>query len=361
MATSPTTLEDPHYNCLPVKQQPHQLFAKRSGHHPFVLNDNDDPSLGLIFGRTSVFRLSFSPPSKFETGYSTLSKWEILGSYTTRKSFLEQTSRSYNSFTVITIYQPNAERKRDFSPWKPPTDVFARPLNTVVFDDAFVTSIMERVQLFIDTKTRCLERGLPANLGVLFLDPPGTVKTSLIKAIAHQFDFPIYIFNLGDTGLTDSHLMAMCDDMAPDAIALFEDIDRAKIGQQGITEAGLINVFDGVGTRGDGRLIFVTCNNEEVLPAALLRKGRIDAKYSFSLASWTQLKNLFLRTNLWTEEETKGLDLNKKAEDFANALSGLKLSPAGITAYLKEARDPNEAVNNFEMLVKESLWQEEMI
>jgi hypothetical protein len=305
--------------------------------------------------RGGLLCLTYSRPSQPQYGHHEPASWQLLGSYKTRTLFLERMSRSRNSFAVVRIYKPQLEKMRDFAPWKSPIEVHARPADTVILEDTTLTSILERVQLFVDTKTQCLERGLPLQFGILFHGPPGTGKSSLVKVIAQHFRLPIYIFNLGDTSLTDSLLMAMCDEMLPNSIALFEDIDRAKIGKQGITEAGLLNALDGVGTRSEGRLTVMTCNDRTMVPEALTRKGRIDAEYHFHLASRTQLKNLFLHTNLWTSKETKGLNLDTMAVEFADAFPESVFSPADIAAYLKEAKSPKEAIENIQQFVNGSL------
>ncbi|KAH6664048.1 P-loop containing nucleoside triphosphate hydrolase protein [Halenospora varia] len=299
--------------------------------------------------------LTYSRPIQPQFGQHEPASWQLLGSYATRTLFLERMSRSRNCFAVITIYKPQGEKRRDITPWKSPIEVHARPANTVILEDTTFKSILERVQLFVDTKTQCLERGLPPQVEILFHSPPGTGKSSLVKVIAQRFHLPIYIFNLGDTGLTDSQLIAMFDEMLPNAIALFEDIDRAKIGKQGITEAGLLNALDGVGTQSEGRLTIMTCNDRAMVPAAVTRKGRIDTEYYFSLASTTQAKNLFLSNNLWTSKDTEGLNLDRMADEFAEAFLEHIFSPADITAYLKEAESPKGAIDHVRQFVNKSL------
>ena len=276
----------------------------------------------------------------------------MIGSHALRTKFLEKISEPHDTSARVRIFKAHGERRRDCVSWKSPLEVYSRPESTVILEGSILESIMKRVQHFIDTKRECLEVGLPLQLGVAFLGPPGTGKSSLVKVIAQHFNFPIYNFAIGDSTLTDSRLMAMCDDMEPNSIALFEDIDKTKIGEKGITESGLLNALDGVGTRCEGRLLILTANNREDIAEAVMRKGRIDEEYSFSLATKAQAKKLFLRNNLWTAQQKEGLELEDIAKQFAEKVPDRKIPPANIAAYLKGGKGPNEAVKNISTLVK---------
>ena len=63
---------------------------------------------------------------------------------------------------------------------------------------------------------------------------------------------------------------------------------------QGISLSGLLNAIDGVASQ-EGRVLVMTTNYPEKLDDALVRPGRVDLKIQFTLASRTQIKELFMR------------------------------------------------------------------
>lgn len=132
-------------------------------------------------------------------------------------------------------------------------------------------------------------RGLPWHRGWLLYGDPGNGKTSLVRAIAEDFDLPVYVFMLGT--LYDDEMRYEWTQMlsATPCIALIEDIDTIfdgrtnKVGH--LTFDCLLNCLDGV-ERNDGVLTIVTTNKLPMLDAALgiprgngkisTRPGRID-------------------------------------------------------------------------------------
>src|SRR5438552_11794134 len=99
--------------------------------------------------------------------------------------------------------------------------------------------------------------------------PPGTGKTSLVSALAARYEMHVYAINL--SAFNDRSLAAAMNDVPPNCVILFEDIDCMKSGQarlgvdqasgkpaascsedkkealpgMGVTLSGLLNVLDG--------------------------------------------------------------------------------------------------------------------
>jgi SpoVK/Ycf46/Vps4 family AAA+-type ATPase len=185
---------------------------------------------------------------------------------------------------------------------------------------------------------------------MLWIGPPGCGKTSLAEAIAYKYRCATYTFPLGESTLTDSELMIMYLQMGPKAIALYDDVDRVMMGEKRITENGLFKLLDGFARQDQTLLNILICNDETKVPPALRRKGRVDKEYYFSLASRAQVKEIFLLCNVWKAEETRGLDLNAMAEEFAKGVPDNSVPPANIAVYIKEAKTPKEAVEHVQEL-----------
>jgi Holliday junction resolvasome RuvABC ATP-dependent DNA helicase subunit len=105
---------------------------------------------------------------------------------------------------------------------------------------------------------------------MLFLGLKGTGKSSFIYILARKYGFPIYNFDIKNPTLKDSDLIAMYNTIEPNAIAVFDDIDRVGVDGRGVTEAGLLKAFNKAKMQNQGRLLITTANNREKVPEALL-------------------------------------------------------------------------------------------
>ena len=123
--------------------------------------------------------------------------------------------------------------------------------------------------------------------------PPGTGKTSLVKALCSYYNKDLYIVNL--INMNDNILRDALSSVPEGAIVVIEDIDAGGIGItrevgtiaagpgetefMGTTLSGVLNAIDGVAS-GEGRILIATTNHIENLDQALIREGRFDLKAS---------------------------------------------------------------------------------
>lgn len=190
-----------------------------------------------------------------------------------------------------------------------------RLVESVVLEPGEKEHLLEDIARFRKSKLRYQQLGVPYHRGYLFYGPPGTGKTSLVSAVAAHFALSIYTCNL--TEFNDRTLMNAVNQVPPQSVLLFEDVDcmkgsesrvsakaepngnAAKLKenastQNTVTLSGLLNVLDGFYAP-TGVLFVMTTNHVEKLDAALLRPGRIDYKLFLGKATDRQKVQLYRR------------------------------------------------------------------
>jgi mitochondrial chaperone BCS1 len=174
--------------------------------------------------------------------------------------------------------------------------------------------LIRDIQKFRNSRQRYRQLGVPYHRGYLFYGPPGTGKTSLVSAMAARFEMHIYAINLSI--FNDRTLTTAINDVPPNSLILFEDIDCMRSGKVrsapgevsgnaredkkkemaglGVTLSGLLNVIDGFSAP-ENVLFVMTSNVIESLDPALLRPGRVDYKLYMGRADDRQKVELYKR------------------------------------------------------------------
>ena len=192
-----------------------------------------------------------------------------------------------------------------------------RLLESIILNPGEKEHLILDVEAFKASRKRYSALGIPYHRGYLLHGPPGTGKTSLVSAVADKFGMSIYAVNLNE--FNDRSLTMGINDVPPDSVILFEDIDCMSSGKArsmsceetarapfpreakneasnalGVTLSGLLNVLDGFGAP-DNVLFIMTSNRIEALDPALLRPGRIDYRLYLGEASEQQKMELYSR------------------------------------------------------------------
>jgi hypothetical protein len=175
-------------------------------------------------------------------------------------------------------------------------------LDRLFFPDE-MQPLIEEVKIWRKSQDWYESRGIPWKRGWLLYGKPGTGKTALASAFAHDLDLPIFVFNLAE--LNNLELMSEWKAMLASApcIALIEDMDavfhgrenisrragaaslgelEALRGQQGLLSFDvLLNCIDGV-DRAEGVFTIVTTNHVDCIDPALGQPvARGDGSYEF--------------------------------------------------------------------------------
>ena len=179
-----------------------------------------------------------------------------------------------------------------------------RPLETVILDKGVKEKIVDDVKLFLGTSHTYYNRGIPYSRGYLLHGPPGTGKSSFIKALAGELDYNIAILNLSERGLTDDRLNHLLQHIPQRTLLLLEDADAASINRKqteadgyrgaNVTYSGLLNALDGVDSA-EERILFLTTNHIDQLDSALIRPGRVDMTVRIGEATQWQASLLWDR------------------------------------------------------------------
>jgi chaperone BCS1 len=192
------------------------------------------------------------------------------------------------------------------------------------------------VESFLDDREFCRKHGTPWRRGYLLEGPHGTGKTSLVRALAHEYEMDLYEVNVCSASMDDGKLKHAMSQIGEGDIALIEDVDGVydDSTDSSVTPRGFSVAIDGVAEQ-PGRVLFMTTNNSDMLEERITRSGRVDRTFRLGLATTDMARRLFLKF-------FPGQD--NKARQFAETLGNRTRSPAAIQGHFMQYRDADQAL-----------------
>lgn len=243
------------------------------------------------------------------------------------------------------------DEESKFDCWREDFFESARTFNNIFFDGK--KHLLEKIDFFLNNKQWYYEKGIPYSLGIGLHGPPGTGKTSFIKALANYTNRHIIVLSLKLIKTKNQLERMFFENTYNDnndnnciswdkKILVFEDIDcigdiilkredkdikktkkirnkkfkgnseTVKVGdiiqticdlndssmttpqkEQLITLDDILNLWDGI-RETPGRILIISSNHYNKLDPALTRPGRIDITHELSNASHNTISEIYL-------------------------------------------------------------------
>ena len=313
------------------------------------------------------------------------------------KQFVEDITNDYlnsideirdNKKFIYTLTKTNYDESR-YEMWDENMFLTTRHFNNIFFENK--EQILNKINFFINNKDWYFEKGIPYSLGIGMHGPPGTGKTSLIKAIANYTNRHIIVISL-KLIKTKQQLESIffeerynSDNIKSSVgfnkkIIVFEDIDcigdivmnREKQPQRNkelikneneqtivgtlletiinnekqtdlpkllseyepITLDDILNLWDGI-RETPGRIMIISSNRYYELDPALIRPGRIDITLNLSYVTHKIIQEMY--NHLFNEY----IEMEKLKDIQENFYTPAEI----INIYMNEDRNKSKFIN----------------
>lgn len=221
---------------------------------------------------------------------------------------------------------------------------------TVSFDNIVGNELLKEwvINRSIAYTKEAREDGLPTPRGISLNGPPGTGKTRLGEAIANYLGVPFALIDignimgglLGESEHNAEHVIQLLEAMAP-CVAMFDEVERAFSTKSGDTDGGTTSRVIGkfltwMSTKTSDVFCILTANNPELLPAAMLRSGRINQIFCVDLPIPEERKGIwdyYLNKYDHKVSEASVKEMVERSKDWVGAEIEAVVEEARFKAY----------------------------
>ena len=151
------------------------------------------------------------------------------------------------------------------------------------------------------------EYNLPMPKGMLLASVPGTGKSLICKAIAKEFDCPLFALDIGSmfdslVGNSEKNMREMIKTVESigKCVILIDEIEKSLSnsavsggGDSGVSSRIFGTFLTWLNDRKNPAFIVATTNNHTALPPALIRKGRFDQLFWVDLPTAEERREIF--------------------------------------------------------------------
>lgn len=200
-----------------------------------------------------------------------------------------------------------------YGSWSDGADVQTKLINpeclcgfdSLALNPDVLTEIKDSVDVFMNSKIEFKRVGIPYKSAYMLYGIPGTGKTSIIRAVAEEYN--LHVCSINVNSVNDSHLLLAFKNVQPYSIILLEDIDcntnfhcrdddtsATSVNNSGVSLSALLNTLNGAIPL-DSCLVFITTNHIEKLDPAIYRDGRVDHRIEVKEIQAEVLQSYFER------------------------------------------------------------------
>lgn len=220
-------------------------------------------------------------------------------------------------------WKPSGNRGHLFSAdyangtWSTNNKISPRKLETIVLNEGVMENLVAKLQWYFDNREWYVKRGLAWRIVILLEGPPGTGKTSLLRALTTHFKRNLCPLNLELA--SEARLPTLLRSAPEDSFIVIEDFDSCQavlkaehksgdpatslmqeyMGRSGKT--AILQALDGVDVL-DGQVIFLTTNYIDRIEPALIRDERVNHIIHLGLLENEAIHRYIL--NVFPEEHT---------------------------------------------------------
>lgn len=191
-------------------------------------------------------------------------------------------------------------------------------LNKVI-TPIFPREVEEQIAVSVYTPIEKTERwkaaGLSLKRGVLLHGPFGTGKTLTSYTVAKKCRENGWTFIVCDRPDEFSEILRLARNYEP-CVVFCEDIDRVMSGRRTVEMDEILNILDGIESKGSEIMVVVTTNAYDDINKAMLRAGRLDARIHVPLPDADAVGRLLRSYGTGMIEE------NEDISDACNHLAG---------------------------------------